>query len=118
MKNMYKRPHYFSFSGQMTASEFWSSFCTGLIGAFGVLMVLCILLCVIVPADVEQLSQIMNWVTLTVCLVWLVRVAAISRRRLRDAGFTAKSYLWLLIPVVGLIVFVVIRLCARTTENV
>ena len=118
MKNMYKRPHYFSFSGQMTASEFWSSLCTGFIGAFVILMVLCMLLCAIVPADVEQLSLIMNWVTLSVCLFWLVRVAAISRRRLRDAGFTAKSYLWLLLPVVGLIIFVVIRLCARSTECV
>ena len=116
MKNMYKRPHYFSFSGQMTAPEFWSSLGTGLIGAFCVLMVLCMLLCTVVPAELAQLSQTMNWMTLAVCLVWLVRVAAISRRRLRDAGFTAKSYLWLLIPVVGLVIFAVTRLCARSAE--
>ena len=35
---------------------------------------------------------------------------------LRDAGFTAKSYLWLLLPVVGWLIFIVKRLCARSVD--
>ena len=116
MKNMYKRPHFFSFSGQMTMAEFWSSFFGSIMGCFCTLMGLCILLCVTVPAEVEELKEMMYWVTIANCLFWLVHIAAVSRRRLRDAGFTAKSYLWLLLPVVGWLIFIR-RLCARSAET-
>ena len=118
MKYMYKKPHFFSFSGQVTNGEFWSSFFSSLMGCFGTLIGLCILLCVIVPAEVEELKAMMYWVTLANNLFWFVHIAAMSRRRLRDAGFTARSYLWLLLPGIGTLIFIIRRLCARSVENI
>ena len=118
MKNKYRKPHFFSFYGWMTVSEFWSSFFSSLLGGFCTLIGLCILVCLAVPGDVEELKAIMYWVNLANSLFWLVHIAALSRRRLRDAGFTAKSYLWLLLPVVGWLFFIVGRLCARSVDTI
>ncbi len=116
MKYMYKKPHFFSFSGRATVSEFWSSLFTSVMGGFCTLIVLCILVTVTIPGEVEELKEIMNWVTVANSLFWFMHIAAMSRRRLRDAGFTAKSYLWLLLPVVGWLIFIVKRLCARSVD--
>ena len=117
MKNMYKRPHFFSFSGQVTIGEFWSSFFNSLLACFGTLIGLCILLCVTVPGEVEELKTVMYWVTLANSLFWFIHIAAMSRRRLRDAGFTAKSYLWLLLPGIGTLIFIIRRLCAPSAKT-
>ena len=109
---MEQKSHFFSFSGKATPSEFWSTFFTSLIGCLCTLIILCILVCVVVPGEVEDLVKIMYWVNLGNSLFWFVHIVAMSRRRLRDGGFTAKSYLWLLLPGVGLFIFVVRRLCA------
>lgn len=118
MKYMYKKPHFFSFSGRMTAAEFWSSFCTSLIGSFCMLIALCIVLSVSTPGDdVGDLERIMEWIAIANSLFWLTHIVALTRRRLRDAGFTAKSYLWLLLPVVGWFIFIFTRLCARSVDE-
>jgi len=117
MKYMYKKPHFFSFSGQATVSEFWSSFFSSCLGCFCTLIVLCIVVCLTVPGEVEDLARIMQWVTPAIGLFWFMHIAALSRRRLRDAGYTAKSYLWLLLPVVGWLIFIIKRLCARSVDN-
>ena len=118
MKNMYKRPHFFAFFGTATITEFWSSVFYSVIACFCTLMMLCVLVCVVIPGDVEKMKGIMNWVTIGNGAFWLVHLAALSRRRLRDGGYTAKSYLWLLLPVVGWIIFVFKRLCARSVDTV
>ena len=117
MKNIYKKPHFFSFKGWLTVSEFWSSVFTSLLSSFCMLIVLCILLCIFVPGDVEKLDRIMRWGAIANALFWFIHIVALSRRRLRDAGFTAKSYLWLLLPVVGWLIFIFTRLCARSVDN-
>ena len=117
MKYMYKKPHFFSFSGTATIAEFWSSFFSTLMAAFATLIGLCILVCVAFPLEMEEIKAIMYWVTLGNNLFWFMHIVAMSRRRLRDAGFTAKSYLWLLLPGIGTFIFVLRRLCARSVEN-
>ena len=117
MKYMYKKPHFFSFSGRATVSEFWSSFFSSLMGGFCTLIGLCILVTVTIPGELEDLKKIMDWVAMANTLFWLVHIVAMSRRRLRDAGFTAKSYLWLLVPGLGIIAFIFGRLCKRSTDN-
>ena len=117
MKYMYKKPHFFSFSGTATVTEFWSSFFSSLMGAFTTLIVLCILVTVTIPGDVEELKEIMKWVTLGNNLFWFAHIVAMSRRRLRDAGLTAQKYLWLLLPGVGTVIFIIRCLCARSVEK-
>ncbi len=112
----YKKPHFFSFSGRATVGEFWSSFFTSLMGSFATGILLCIVLCLVVPGEVEQLAQTAKWVFAGNNFIWFVHIAAVSRRRLRDAGFTAKSFLWLLLPGVGLLIFIARRLCARSVD--
>ena len=116
MKNMYKKPHFFSFSGRATVGEFWSSFFASLMGSFATGILLCIVLVLMVPGEVEELAWLAEWVSMANSLFWFMHIAAVSRRRLRDAGFTAKSYLWLLVPGLGMIVFIFGRLCERSVD--
>ncbi len=117
MKYMYKKPHFFSFSGSATVSEFWSSFFSSLMGGFCTLIGLCILVTVTIPGELEDLKEIMDWVAMANTFFWFMHIVAMSRRRLRDAGFTAKSYLWLLVPGLGIIAFIFGRLCERSADN-
>jgi uncharacterized membrane protein YhaH (DUF805 family) len=113
---MYKKPHFFSFSGRTTVGEFWSSFFASLMGSFATGILLCIVLVLMVPGEVEELAQLAEWVFMANCLFWFVHIVAMSHRRLRDAGFTAKSYLWLLLPGVGTFIFIFRRLCAYSVD--
>ena len=77
---------------------------------------LCFVISVTVPWDTESLIELIDRIMPFLALVWMIPIAALTRRRLRDAGFTAKSYLWLLLPVVGWVIFLV-RLCRDTAEE-
>ena len=116
MEYMYKKPHFFSFSGRATAAEFWSSLFSSCLGNFCCVIAICVLLCLTVPEETEMLVQIMRWVSVVCSLFWGIHIIAMSRRRLRDGGFTAKSYLWLLLPGVGTFIFIFRRLCAYSVE--
>ena len=96
----------------MERGEFWSEVGVRVIGFICAAIMLCILLAVLVPADTQELINLVDVTILILGLCWGVTIIAMSRRRLRDAGFGAKSYLWLLLPVVGWIVFLV-RLCKK-----
>ena len=102
-----------TFSGFISPGQFWTEIAMRIIGFFCATIVLCIVLSVSMPADVEDIVALVNILVPIMGAFWLIPIIVLTRRRLRDAGYSAKSYLWLLIPVVGLIVFVV-RLCART----
>lgn len=114
---MEQKSHFFSFSGKVTASKFWLSFFTSLVGCLCTLIIFGILVVWLFRGKVEDLSGVMYMVYIANSLVWFMHIVAMSRRRLRDAGFTAKSYLWLLLPGVGLFIFVVRRLCAYSAES-
>ena len=49
-------------------------------------------------------------------LLFLVPGLALTVRRLRDAGYTAKSFFWLFIPVIGGIAFFA-RLCTKSADE-
>ena len=116
---MYRKPNilrdFFAFSGRVSANAFWSSFFVSLVIVFCLLIVVCMVVSAAVPGDVEELAKIMDWISAGMGAIWFVRITALSRRRLRDAGYSAKSYLWLLLPVVGFIVLFV-RLCVRSKD--
>ena len=111
---MYKKPNIFrslfSFSGKMGRGEFWSELGVRLISFLCACIIACIIICVTVQAEFAVLMQAVDVVVSVLGILWGLSILAMTRRRLRDAGFSAKSYLWLLLPGIGWILFVV-RLC-------
>ena len=120
-KYAYKPPNFFqrnfSFAGTMTAGEFWSEFGMHLITIFCVVIVLSIVFSATLPWDAAQLTMLTEAIAGVLSLGNAVSLVALSRRRLRDAGYSAKSYLWLLVPVLGGIALIA-RLCSKSAECV
>ena len=115
--NQFKRKNFlvrnFSFRGTMERGEFWSDIGVQGIGFFCAAIVFAIVISAAVPGSVEELSNLSEMAALILAGIFCLCVLAKSRRRLRDAGYDAKSYLWLLIPVVGWFVFI-LRLCGNS----
>jgi uncharacterized membrane protein YhaH (DUF805 family) len=111
---VYKKPNFFrrnfSFEGTIGRGEFWSEIGMSVIGYLCLCIVACIAISLLVPGTVEQLSNYTAIAALVFAVFHGLRIVALTRRRLRDAEYSAKSYLWLLLPVVGWIIFL-IRLC-------
>ena len=95
-------------SRRMTASMFWSEFAVKVISYLCALIILMMILSVTLPVSAERLSEIMDYVAIVVAVLWCIPIARNTRFRLRDAGYTPKAYLWLLLPVIGWIAFIVI----------
>ena len=106
----------FTFSGYISPGQFWSELAMRVIGFFCATIILCIVLSATMEADVETIIGRVNILVPVMGVLWSIPIIALTRRRLRDAGYSAKSYLWLLVPVIGLIAFV-IRLCSRTAPR-
>ena len=106
----------FTFSGYISPGQFWSEIAIRVIGFFCATIILCIVLSASMAGDTADVIARVNVLVPILGAVWSLPVIALTRRRLRDAGYSAKSYLWLLIPVAGWIVFV-LRLCARTVPR-
>ena len=106
----------FTFSGYISPGQFWSEIVTRVIGFFCASIMLCIVASVAVPDDTEDIVAVVNILVPILGILWLIPIVVLTRRRLRDAGYSARSYLWLLLPVVGWAVFIV-RLCARTAPR-
>ena len=119
-KRFFEKKHFlwrmFTFSGYISPGQFWSEMAIRVIGFFCATIILCIVITVSISADTEQLVSLVNISVPILGILWSIPIVALTRRRLRDAGYSAKSYLWLLLPVVGWIVFIV-RLCAPTAPR-
>ena len=97
----------------MACGEFWSNIGTSIITYLCLLVISCIVVSVTMSGTVEQLSAAMRKVTYGLAVIYVVRFVALSRRRLRDAGRSTKAYLWLLLPGVGILIFIT-RLCGKS----
>lgn len=106
----------FTFSGYISRGQFWSEIAMRIIGFFCATIILCIVVSVAIPADTERVVALVNILLPILGLIWLIPIIALTRRRLRDGGYSAKSYLWLLIPGIGLIAFIA-RLCSGTAKR-
>ncbi len=106
----------FTFSGYISRGQFLSEIVMRFIGYFCAVIMLCMVLSATLPLDTEELISLVHILVPILAVLWLIPIIILSRRRLRDAGYSAKSYLWLLVPVVGVIVFLV-RLCSRTVPR-
>ena len=103
----------FSFEGTISRGEFWSTIGKRMIGYFALDILLCFLIVLLLPWNLEQKSALLEGVVRIVGLILFCSLVPLSRRRLRDAGYSAKSYLWLLVPGIGTIAFFA-RLCSKS----
>ena len=112
---------YADFSGKTSRRDFWMALFAHF--WFGFLYCFCLAVLTIVIAA-NQIIQMELWETILRFLVTVRDLAftlpciAMAVRRLRDAGYSAKSFFWLLIPVLGMVAFIA-RLCEKsyTTEE-
>ena len=106
----------FTFSGFIAPGQFWSEIATRIIGYFCAVIILCIVVSSGMEADTETIIGTVNVLAPLLGVIWAIPILALTRRRLRDAGHPARTFLWLLLPVVGWVVFV-IKLCAPTAPR-
>ena len=107
---------HFSPAGTISAGAFWTELGIKAISCLCASILLCILIVVLVPGTSDELTKLSELAVMLLAALWLIPVAVLTRRRLRDGGYTAKAYLWLLLPVVGWIIFVLL-LCRKGSED-
>ena len=107
--------HYADFKGKTTRSSFWIAFLvwcaipvvlaipSGVIGMF------------VLHMSPEEATDFVRAILLAYSAVSFVPLLAATARRLRDAGYSAKSFFWLLVPGIGGIAFFV-RLCSKSQK--
>ena len=119
-KRLFDKKYFFwrklTFSGYISRGQFWTEIAMRSIGYFCAVILLSIAVTVALPLDTEEIIALMDILIPILGVLWLIPIVILSRRRLRDAGYSAKSYLWLLLPCIGWIVFLA-RLCARTAPR-
>ena len=119
-KRLFDKKHFlwrkFTFTGYISAGQFWTEIVMRFIGFFCAAIVLCIVVSAALPLSTEETISLTRILIPVLAIAWMIPIVILSRRRLRDAGYSAKSYLWLLLPVVGWIVFLV-KLCAKTAPR-
>ena len=105
----------YSFSGRTTRRNYFKALTTHFI-----LMLLMMFSVAIISVIVCGDSSRAVWIAQLVCGAYgvasLVPCIAITVRRLNDAGYTAGSFWWLLIPVLGGVALIA-RLCGKSIEN-
>ena len=89
----------------MTVGMFWSECAVQVISYICAIIIMTLILSVSLDVSTEKLTQICEYTAIVMAVLWCIPIAIKSRRRLRDAGLTAKAYLWLLLPVLGWLVF-------------
>ena len=97
----------------MSAASFWSDVGIKAISCLCSMIVMTMIFSAALPVSTEVLTRIVNISAWVLIFLWTIPVARNTRRRLRDAGYTAKAYLWLLLPVIGWLIFICL-LCAKS----
>ena len=105
--------HYADFKGKTTRQGFWLAIVLWDIIAFVLLMTLSITAMFALKLGPEQAESLARGISSLYGWASIVPLLAITVRRLRDAGYSAKSFLWLLVPVIGQIAFFA-RLCSKS----
>lgn len=96
----------------MSAGTFWADCFVKAISCFCSIIVMLILLSVVLPFSTERINQIAGYVSIVLAILWCIPIVRNTRYRLRDAGYGPKAYLWLLLPVLGWLIFVIL-LCKK-----
>ena len=101
---------------RMGVARFWSECGVQLISYLCASIIMTMVLSVTVKVSTERLTRIVEYCACGLAVLWCIPIIRNTRFRLRDAGYTAKSYLWLLLPIVGWIIFIA-RLFAKSAEQ-
>ena len=112
--NFWKR--YTDFKGCSTVSEFSNAWMWLIISGFLITVTSCIVLISCFHMNAQSASDLLEIFLSIFSLVSLSPCLAITVRRLRDAGYSPKSFLWLLLPVIGFFAFFA-RLFSRSTHS-
>ena len=97
---------------RLSVASFWQEVGTRAISYFCTVIVMVIILSVTVQATVEELNRICIFGGFGLGVLWCIPFIRLTRMRLRDAGYSARAYLWLLLPVLGWFVFACL-MCAK-----
>ncbi len=90
---------------RMSVSTFWMEAGTRAISYLSALMVMVMILSAALPGTVEQINQICIYAAIGLALLWTIPFVRFTRMRLRDTGRSPKAYFWLLLPVIGWVIF-------------
>ena len=101
---------------RMRPATFWSECAVRAISYLCAVIIMTMVLSVALQVSTAQLTKITEYTAIAMAVLWCIPIARNTRSRLRDAGYTAKAYLWLLLPIVGWLVFIVL-LCAKSTQT-
>ena len=96
----------------LSVTGFWSEVLTRAISYLGAVIIMVLILCTTVKGTEEELNRLCIYGAIVLAVVWCIPFVRLTRMRLRDAGIGPKAYLWLLLPVVGWIVFACL-MCAK-----
>ena len=89
----------------LSVTGFWSEVFTRAISYLGAVIIMVLILCTTVKGTEEELNRLCIYAAIVLAVVWCIPFIRLTRMRLRDAGIGPKAYLWLLLPVVGWVVF-------------
>ncbi len=90
---------------RMRPAAFWSECGVRVISYLCAVIVMMILVCVLLPLKEAQLTTISYIGAAVLAVVWSIPAFRDTRYRLRDAELSTKCYFWLLLPVIGWLVF-------------
>ena len=102
---------------RMSVATFWMEVGTRAISYLCALLVMTMILSAALPGTVEQVNQICIYAAIGLALLWTIPFIRFTRMRLRDIGFGPKAYWWLLLPVVGWLVFAGLMCKKGTPQN-
>ena len=97
----------------MSVAIFWSECATQVLSYICAVIVMIMILSVTLQVSTELLTQIVNYTAIVMAVLWCIPIARNTRMRFRDAGISPKAYFWLLLPVIGWVIFIVL-LCFKS----
>ena len=106
---------YTDFKGKTTRRGFWAAIVTWAVTDFVLLMTLSIVAMFALKLTSEEAVRFGRTASFVYGAASILPLLAITVRRLRDAGYGPKSFLWLLLPVIGQIAFFA-RLCTNSKK--
>lgn len=92
-------------SRRLSVATFWSEVGTRAISYLCAVILMVIIVSSTVQETVQELNRICICGSVALAVLWCIPFIRLTRMRLQDAGFTSKAYLWLLMPLVGWLVF-------------
>ena len=107
---------YRDFAGRTSRSAFWLAWITHKFLSIVLMFILAFGLTVASDLTAEEVNAVIRLTLSLFQLAFLVPCIAMTVRRLRDAGYSAKSFYWLLVPLIGGIAFFA-RLCTKSMDE-